>query len=66
MKANLIVEGMHCGSCAKKVETSVRNVGALCDIDLASKFVTVEFDDNKVSLNDIKGAINEIGYKVKE
>ncbi|MDN4067617.1 cation transporter [Paenibacillus vini] len=66
MKANLIVEGMSCGGCAKKVETSVNNVGAECEVNLASKSVAVEFDENKVTLDGIKEAINKTGYKVKE
>lgn len=64
MKANLIVEGMHCGGCAKKVETSVENVGASCEVDLATQSVAIEFDDNKFSLDEIKEAINKTGYKV--
>lgn len=64
MKANLIVEGMHCGGCAKKVETSVKSVGASGEVDLASKSIAVEFDENKVKLDEIKEAINKTGYNV--
>lgn len=64
MKEKLTVEGMHCGGCAKKVETSVESVGALGEVDLASKTVVVKFDENKVTLGEIKEAINKTGYKV--
>lgn len=65
MKATLNVEGMHCGGCAKKVEASVKGLGAAGEVDLKSKSIAVEYDENRISLNDIKEAIQKTGYSVK-
>jgi copper chaperone len=60
----LKVEGMSCGHCASSVEKAVSNVGAAAKVDLSGKTVSVEFDENKVSLASIKEAIEDQGYDV--
>ena len=60
----LKVEGMSCGHCVSSVEKAVSNTGALAKVDLASKTVAVEFDENKVTLGAIKEAIEDQGYDV--
>ncbi|WP_379128169.1 cation transporter [Paenibacillus sp. sgz500958] len=60
----LNVEGMSCGHCASSVEKAVIGVGASAKVDLSGKTVAVEFDENKVSLEAIKGAIEDQGYDV--
>jgi copper chaperone len=62
--AVLNVEGMSCGHCVNSVEKAVSNLGASAKVDLPAKTVAVEFDENKVSLNAIKEAIEEQGYDV--
>ena len=62
----LNVEGMSCSHCENAVKKAV---GALegvdsVAVDLAGKTATVEFDGGKVSLADIKNAIEEQGYDV--
>lgn len=64
MNVKLNVEGMSCGGCAKKVEGALKNVGAEGKVDLAAKSVTVGYDENKVSLDEIKDAIVNVGYTV--
>ncbi len=63
----LIVEGMSCGHCVASVNKAV---GALqgvytVNVDLPSKKVTVHYDAEIVSLENIKGAIEDQGYEVK-
>ncbi|MFD1773751.1 copper ion binding protein [Paenibacillus rhizophilus] len=60
----LNVEGMSCGHCVSSVETAVGNLGASAKADLASKTVTVDFDDSKLSLDAIKEAIEDQGFDV--
>ncbi|MNR43516.1 Copper chaperone CopZ [compost metagenome] len=60
----LTVEGMSCGHCVSSVEKAVGGLGAAAKVDLQSKKVAVEYDESKVSLNDIKAAIEDQGYDV--
>ncbi|MBN6188795.1 heavy-metal-associated domain-containing protein [Aneurinibacillus sp. BA2021] len=60
----LKVEGMSCGHCVKSVEGALKDVGASGTVNLEAKTVQVEFDENKVSLEAIKEAIEEQGYDV--
>ncbi|AWV31498.1 copper ion binding protein [Paenibacillus sp. FSL R7-0048] len=62
--ATLNVEGMSCGHCVNSVEKAVGNLGATAKVDLAAKKVSVEYDENKVSLGAIKEAIVDQGYDV--
>ncbi|CAM3102558.1 copper ion binding protein [Paenibacillus lupini] len=60
----LKVEGMSCGHCVSAVEKAVTGAGASGSVDLAAGKVTVQYDDKKVTLEAIKGAIEEQGYDV--
>ncbi|NQX46741.1 heavy-metal-associated domain-containing protein [Paenibacillus tritici] len=60
----LKVEGMSCGHCVSSVEKAVSGVGAAAKVDLPAKTVAVEFDENTVSLDTIKAAIEDQGYDV--
>jgi copper chaperone len=61
----LQVEGMSCGHCVNSVEGALKNLGTAAKVDLASKSVSVDFDENKVTLAAIKEAIEDQGYEVK-
>jgi copper chaperone len=61
----LQVEGMSCGHCVNSVEGALKNLGTAAKVDLASKSVSVDFDENKVTLTAIKEAIEDQGYDVK-
>jgi copper chaperone len=47
------------------VEKALKEIGANGSVDLASKQVTVEYDDAAISLETIKEAIEEQGYDVE-
>lgn len=64
MQAELNVEGMNCNHCVQKVDGALKKVGVECKVDLATKYVAVAYDENKVSLNEIKDAIKNVGYTV--
>lgn len=64
MKEVINVEGMMCANCAKHVENAVASVGAVGKVDLKKKNVTVEL--GSASLEDVKKAISDAGYSVKE
>jgi copper chaperone len=58
------VKGMSCNHCVNSVEGALKNLGAKGKVDLAIGQVTVEYDENKLSLEAIKEAIDEEGYTV--
>ena len=63
----LNVKGMSCGHCVKAVEGSV---GALAgveqvNVNLEAGKVNVAYNDQKVSLSQIKEAIDDQGYDVE-
>jgi len=60
----LKVEGMSCGHCVASIEGAVKKLGASAKVDLASKAVSVNYDNSKVSLDAIKEAIEDQGYNI--
>ncbi|MEH7413717.1 copper chaperone CopZ [Neobacillus drentensis] len=66
-KITLNVQGMSCGHCVKAVESSVGALNGISSVkvDLKSAKVDVEFNNQEVSLNQIKEAIEDQGYDVK-
>jgi copper chaperone len=65
-KVTLSVKGMSCGHCVKSVEGSVGELNGVqhVEVNLSEAKVTVEFDQNKVSLESIKEVIDDQGYEV--
>jgi copper chaperone len=60
----LKVEGMTCGHCVSSVEGAIKNVGAVGQVDLSAKTVQIQFDENKLTVDTIKEAIEDQGYDV--
>lgn len=60
----LNVEGMNCNHCVKSVEGAVGDLGAEAKVDLENKKVEVSFDEAKITVEDIKEAIEDQGYDV--
>jgi copper chaperone CopZ len=64
-KAAYLVEGMTCSGCERtvqKVITSLQGV-ASARADLQTSTVSVEYDPEKVNIDQIKSAVNNVGYK---
>ncbi|HIW33801.1 MAG TPA: copper ion binding protein [Candidatus Paenibacillus intestinavium] len=60
----LNVEGMSCGHCVKSIEGALQELGATGTVDLSAKTVTIQFDESKLTLDNIKEAIEEQGYDI--
>ncbi|WP_126427117.1 copper ion binding protein [Brevibacillus marinus] len=60
----LQVQGMSCQHCVHSIESALKEIGAAGKVDLASNAVEVSFDENRLSLEQIKAAIEEQGYDV--
>lgn len=65
---NLKIEGMTCAACAKAVERVSRKLDGVLEanVNIATEKLDITFDKSKVSLNDIKIAIEKGGYKALE
>lgn len=59
------IEGMGCDHCRKTIEQEMRLMEGVIQIvvDLEKKQAEVKFDPGRVSLDQIKGRITELGYE---
>ena len=62
------VEGMTCNSCNTAVEMAVNKLDGVESVqaDFQTKKAVVKFDNNKVEVKEIIGAINNLGYQTGE
>ncbi|RKN79001.1 copper chaperone CopZ [Paenibacillus ginsengarvi] len=60
----LQVEGMSCQHCVNSIEGALKQIGAAGQVSLAQNTVQVTYDESKISLEQIKEAIEEQGYDV--
>ncbi|UVE52475.1 heavy metal translocating P-type ATPase (plasmid) [Haloferax larsenii] len=67
-RAEFGVPEMDCPSCAGKVESSVRGLDGVGDIDprITSGRLTVEYDPKRTSVDDIRTSIESAGYEVTD
>ena len=65
-KESFTVEGMSCNHCKMAVETAVKRLPGilLAEVDLAAKSLQVEYDDEKISQEKIRQAVEEAGFEV--
>lgn len=64
---SITVEGMSCNHCVSAIQKSVGMLNGVENVrvDLQAKRVLVDFDSEKVSIDVIKGTIEDQGYNVK-
>lgn len=64
IRENYHVTGMGCGACVKHVKNAVTALSGVnkCEVDLESESMTVDFDEDSVSFEDMKEAVEEAGY----
>ncbi|NLN43958.1 MAG: heavy metal translocating P-type ATPase [Methanosarcina sp.] len=67
MEVTIGVYGMTCGHCQKRVADAISSLEGIesVDVNLESKRVTVSFDSEKVSLDEIKATIQKAGYSTE-
>lgn len=65
-KVEIKVSGMACAGCSGAVEKALSRLGGVSSakVDLAKKTAYVDYDSTKVSLQDLKKAVEGAGYKV--
>ncbi|MEM0332288.1 MAG: cation-translocating P-type ATPase, partial [Archaeoglobaceae archaeon] len=62
------VEGMRCTACAKAIESRVKKLNGVKDVrvNFATNSAIIKYDDSKISIEDVKKAIKQLGYGVVE
>jgi copper chaperone len=62
----LNVNGMSCSHCENAVKKAVGNLEGVSNVsvDLEGKTVTVDYDESKVTLDNIRFEIDDQGYEV--
>ena len=65
MKTIIKVDGMKCGKCAERVTNILKNAGVdTVKVSLENKDVQVEYNENELSIEAVKSAIDDAGYTV--
>lgn len=67
-KKLLKIEGMTCSACANRVERFVRKLDGVtsANVNFATETLNVEYDENKLTSENIESAIGKAGYGVKK
>ena len=66
VKKKLKIDGMHCTSCAMNIDFDLEDVGGVksAKTSYAKQECEVEFDEEKVKVEDISVIIKKTGYTV--
>jgi len=69
-KATIQLETLTCPSCMLKIEAALKAIDGIDKESIYVSFNTskakLNFDDEKISINDIESAITKLGYEVKK
>ncbi|OPJ57217.1 heavy metal translocating P-type ATPase [Alkalithermobacter paradoxus] len=69
MKKHVLnIEGMTCVSCAKGIEREIKKFKEVSSVNInfATEKLSIEYDESKIDIKDIKDTIIKLGYKVNE
>lgn len=63
--ARIIVKGMTCGGCQAAVQRALGSVAGVskAQVDLAGGVATVEYDEGKAGLPELKKAVERAGFQ---
>ena len=65
MKMNLKIKGMHCKSCKMLIEDALDDLGVKSNVDNEKGTAVIEFDESKITLEEIEKVIVKEGYQVE-
>ncbi|MEK6917187.1 MAG: copper ion binding protein, partial [Nanoarchaeota archaeon] len=65
-KATLTISGMHCASCAVKIEQGLKNTKGVksANVNLTTNKATIEYDDSKTGISKFEDVVKKKGYSV--
>ena len=64
MVSKLLVEGMHCNSCAKRIGDTLKKNKDIKKVEINLNTKEVLITTNELDINNIKEIINNLGYNV--
>ncbi len=58
------LRGMSCAGCANNIETAIKDVPGVaeCNVNFGTEQATVQYNPNKISIEQIESAVDEAGY----
>lgn len=64
----LPIKGMDCAACALNIARGLKNTAGIneAQVNFASKKASINYDENKIGLDEIKRAVKKTGYEVGE
>lgn len=69
-KATIQLEALTCPSCMQKIDNAVKSLDGVekdsVNVLFNSSKVKLDFDDEKISIENIEKAIDKLGYEVKK
>ncbi len=65
MKTKINIKGMHCASCSKVIEMELKDKINSVKVDYEKGTAEIDFDEKKISLQQIKNIIKQAGYKTE-
>ncbi len=67
-EATLKIPALHCGGCAKTVTGSLERLAGVQvnETDSESKLVRLEFDDSIIGLDEIREALDQVGFSPED
>lgn len=65
-KTELKISGMTCASCASTIQKSISKIKGVSKalVNLGTETASVEYDQDKVNINDLNKAVTDVGYNV--
>lgn len=63
-KKTFNIKGMHCNSCANSIENALKDKVNHVSASFSKETVEVDFDESKISEQEIKNIIEKLGYSV--
>ncbi|MBU2104214.1 MAG: sulfite exporter TauE/SafE family protein [Nanoarchaeota archaeon] len=66
MKKTFNIKGMHCNSCAQRIEDKLKDKVESVSASYSKEQAEIDFNENKISEREIKKRIKELGYEIKE
>ncbi|MBD3270616.1 heavy metal translocating P-type ATPase [Candidatus Peregrinibacteria bacterium] len=62
-KTTLIIQGMHCASCKRVIETVLQEEPAIkkAEVNFASEKLSIEYDNQKINLEKIRSKVKSVG-----
>lgn len=66
MKKVFKIKGMHCNSCAQRIEDKLKDKVNKVSVNFAKEKAEVDFDEDKISEKEIKKLVAQEGYLIEE